>query len=65
MPVIHFLSNEAKYTLSYKTLIFPFSSLHVKINVCPGDDLQMLYPSEADVQIESGGRSKLIQTNST
>ena len=48
MPVIHFLSNEAKYTLSYKILICPFSSLHVKINVCPGDDLQTFYPSEAD-----------------
>ena len=48
MQVIHFLSNEAKYTLSYEILICPFSSLHVKINVCTGDDLQTLYPSEAD-----------------
>ena len=24
------------------------SSLHVKIDVCPGDDLQTFYPSEAD-----------------
>ena len=65
MPVIHFLSNEAKYTLSYKILICPFSSLHVKINVCPGDDLQRFYPSEADVRLERVGRSKLIQTNFT
>ena len=46
-------------------LICPFSSLHVKINVCLGDDLQTLYPSEADVWIERVGRSKLIQTNLT
>ena len=65
MPVIHFLSNEVKYTLSYKMLICPFSSLQVKINVCLGDDLQTLYPSEADVRIERVGRSKLIQTNLT
>ena len=65
MPVKHFLSNEAKYTLSYKILICPVSSLHVKINECPGDDLQTLYPSEADVRIERVGRSKLIQTNLT
>ena len=24
------------------------SSLHVKIDVCPGNDLQTFYPSEAD-----------------
>ena len=33
----------------------------VKIDVCPGDDLQAFYPSEADA--ECVGRSKLIQTN--
>ena len=29
---------EAKYILSYKSLISYFSSSHVKIAVCPGDD---------------------------
>ena len=33
----------------------------VKIDVCPGDDVQAFYPSEADA--ECVGRSKLIQTN--
>jgi len=32
---------------------------HVKVDVCPGDDLQTFYPSE------SVRRSKLIQTNLT
>ena len=42
------LPNEAKYTLSYKFLFISFSSSHVKIDVCPGDDLQSFYPSEVD-----------------
>ena len=46
--VINFLSNEAKYTLLYKFLIHQSSSSHVKFDVCPGDDLQTFYPSEAD-----------------
>ena len=46
--VINFLSNEAKYKLSYKLLIHQFSSSHVKIDVCPRDDLQAFYTSEAD-----------------
>ena len=33
---------------SHKVLICYFSSSHVKIDVCPGDDLQTFYPSEAD-----------------
>ena len=40
-------------------LIYQFSSSHVKIDVCPGDDLRTLCPSERV------GRSKLIQTNLT
>ena len=36
----------------------------MKIDVCPGDDLQTFYPSEAD-GLDRVGRSKLIQTNST
>ena len=42
------MNNEAKYTVSYKFLIYQFSLSHVKIDFCPGDDLQTLYPSEAD-----------------
>ena len=42
------LPNEAKYTLSYKFSFISFCSSHVKIDVCPGDDLQSFYPSEAD-----------------
>ena len=34
----NFLPNEAKYTLSYKSLISYFSSSHAKIAVCPGDN---------------------------
>ena len=34
------------------------------INVCPGDDLQTFYPSEADANVLDRG-SKLIQTNLT
>ena len=36
--------------------MYSFSSSHVKIDVCLGDDLQTFYPS---------GRSKLIETNLT
>ena len=46
--VINFLSNEAKYTLLYKFLIHQSSSSNVKFDVCPGDDLQTFYTSEAD-----------------
>jgi len=47
-------------------LIFWFSSSHVKIDVCTGDDLQTFYPSEADSRrIERVGRSKLIHSNLT
>ena len=58
----------AKYTYKYHTnlLIYSFSSSHVKtvkIDVCPEDDLQTFYPSEAEA--ERVGRSKLIQTNLT
>ena len=38
----------AKYTLSYKSFIYYFSSLNVKIDVCPVDDPQKFYLSEAD-----------------
>ena len=41
-PVINFLPN-----ISYKFLICQFSSSDVKIDVCPRDDLQTFYPSEA------------------
>ena len=38
----------------------------MKIDVCPGDDLQTFYPSEADSRwIERVGRSKLIHSNLT
>ena len=36
--------------------MYSFSSSHVKIDVCLGDNLQTFYPS---------GRSKLIETNLT
>ena len=69
MPVINFLSNEAKYTLSYKILICSFSSLHVdhvKMSYVPETIFRRsVYPSEADVRIERVGRSKLIQNNLT
>ena len=42
------MNNEAKYPVSYKFLIYQFSLSHVKIDFCPGDDLQTFYPSEAD-----------------
>ena len=42
---IKFLSNEAKYTLFFS---YYFSSLPVKIDVCPGDDVQTFYSFEAD-----------------
>ena len=48
ISIINFLPNEAKYTLSYKFLFFYFSSSHVKMDVCSGDDLQKFFPSEAD-----------------
>ena len=36
---------------------------HVKVDVCPGDDLQTLYPSEADGwNALDVGRCKLIET---
>ena len=46
--VITFLPNEAKYTLSYNFFIYWFSSLKVKVDGSPGDDLHTFYPSEAD-----------------
>ena len=42
---IKFLSNEAKYTLFLSCY---FSSSPVKIDVCPGDDLQTFYSFEGD-----------------
>ena len=49
--LIHFHPNEAKFTLSNKFLIISsVPSSHVKINVCPGDDFQTFYLSEADGQ---------------
>ena len=40
---------------------YKFRSSHVKIDVCPGDDLQTFWSR----RIESVGQSKLIQANLT
>ena len=58
---ISFFPKEAKYTLSYKFLIYWFSSSHVKIDVCPGDDPQTCYPQN----VQRVRQSKLIQTSRT
>ena len=37
----------------------------MRINVCPGDDVQTSSPSEAGGSVERVARSRLIQTNLT
>ena len=48
--LINFLPNKTTVNIHYHTKIFNLlvSSWHMKIDVCPGDDLQTFYPSEAD-----------------
>ena len=38
---------------SHKVFFYWFSSSNVKINFCPGYDLQTVYPSEADAYTEN------------
>ena len=44
--LISFLPKKAKYTLLYNFLFYWFSSLRVKVDGCPGDDLHSFYPSK-------------------
>ena len=46
--VRNFLTNEAKKYIMIHMFNYKFRSSHVKIDVCPGDDLQTIYPSGAD-----------------